>query len=607
MRLKRIVIALVGLGILSASLDWAPRAGALVASSLNTRITGQIGTLDPSSPPRTAGFALSYLRHIGNPLLPGNYIHPYYQRAAPAITLLPAALAMRGTVDLVNQPTGSVGTIGFNDFKGLTEGGAPRPPGSSAPNYYHSGYQGGAHVYIFRSTTTEWIIGLSDGNLGGDVTQSKVAIASSDIPSSLGERVLEFEFMINPNLDPTTCHNGTPGIPPAGSVGCMTLTISGFTGGPRTLTDSYGAIKAGSSQLPYEQYAHSEFSYGAIPGWDDFAGSLVKYDVVVDPDNQPPLVAGLAAHPDPHESGAVVQLSAEATAVGAGESVKLVEYNIDGGAIWTAMELDGAVWEGSVTARSTPGTTRYCLRATDGLLDTSASDEVSSEVANCIDAVTSDSTSPTVAWSTEPSGFQRNLATLAWTLTFSEAVTGLTASDIENATGFTSTGCMFGVTEISAGVSYSVTVASCTDGSIRPSLKRNTVTDSATNSGPAADVDGSTTVTYVKAGPKYSVGAAITGVPRLGRTIQVKPGVWRGGGSFSYEWYSCTNKVAQLDRGVFVLGAIPSGCTVITGATSRMLVLRSAQRGTWVTVKVTATNGAGSRSMYTRSTATTIR
>jgi hypothetical protein len=47
-----------------------------------------------------------------------------------------------------------------------------------------------------------------------------------------------------------------------------------------------------------------------------------------------------------------------------------------------------------------------------------------------------------------------------------------------------------------AGLVYTVSVASCSEGTIRPSLKASSVVDAASNSGPTAAADGSTTVTY---------------------------------------------------------------------------------------------------------------
>ena len=110
-----------------------------------------------------------------------------------------------------------------------------------------------------------------------------------------------------------------------------------------------------------------------------------------------------------------------------------------------------------------------------------------------------DSEAPSADWSTEPgTGSTSDLTTLSWTLTFDEAVSGLIGADIVQSPGFTATGCAFNVAsaDSGAGLVYTVTVASCSDGTIRPRLAAESVEDAASNAGPLAAVDGSTTVTY---------------------------------------------------------------------------------------------------------------
>ena len=101
-------------------------------------------------------------------------------------------------------------------------------------------------------------------------------------------------------------------------------------------------------------------------------------------------------------------------------------------------------------------------------------------------------------WSLESTGATSDLTTLSWTLTFDEAVSGLIGADIVQSPGFTATGCAFSVAsaDSGAGLVYTVTVASCSDGTIRPRLAAESVEDAASNAGPLAAVDGSTTVTY---------------------------------------------------------------------------------------------------------------
>ncbi len=89
-----------------------------------------------------------------------------------------------------------------------------------------------------------------------------------------------------------------------------------------------------------------------------------------------------------------------------------------------------------------------------------------------------------------------NAATLTYTLTFSEAVTGLAAGDFA-ITG-TATGCV--VTPAGSGSSYTVALTGCTDGTVTLALKASSVTDGDGNLGPAANVTAAT-VTIDRAAP----------------------------------------------------------------------------------------------------------
>ena len=92
-----------------------------------------------------------------------------------------------------------------------------------------------------------------------------------------------------------------------------------------------------------------------------------------------------------------------------------------------------------------------------------------------------DTTPPTAAL-TRPTTPTR-ATTLTYTLTFSEPVTGLAASDFTR-TG-TATGCVVG-TPAGAGAAYTVAVTSCSAGTVILALKANSVADHAGNSGPTS-------------------------------------------------------------------------------------------------------------------------
>ena len=94
----------------------------------------------------------------------------------------------------------------------------------------------------------------------------------------------------------------------------------------------------------------------------------------------------------------------------------------------------------------------------------------------------SDVTPPTVSW-TEPSTPTSSL-TFTYSLTFSEAVSGILASDFSS-TG-TATGCVFTPSAAVANPSVSVSVTCTGNGSFVAQLKAGMVSDAAGNTGPAS-------------------------------------------------------------------------------------------------------------------------
>lgn len=362
-----LVFSLVGMGTAGFS---TPNAFANGAGAANTRITGQIGAIvDPGR-----GAPTSYMRYVGSPpdTTYGNNYSNNYQRGAPYTIAFPEAnpVVMKGVIDLSSQSVGSVGFLGFSDAKALAQGGQQNP---DLTYKKHAGYQGGAYVYIYK-TASQWEIALSDGNLGGDLRQVVVAIPYADMPI---DRKLSIEFTVDGSADPNTCHDGAAGVAPAGSTGCMTLKVSGQTGGPTTIKDSYGAIKY--YYYTTELYSHAEFQFGAVPSWDNFSNpsiSAVNYDVVVDVDGISPTISTLQTSSATISIGQSVVISTEATPVGVNESVKKVEIS-DSGSTWQDMTAGENGWSFSVQP-STVGVHNYCVRATDGLSGTIYSDEISS-------------------------------------------------------------------------------------------------------------------------------------------------------------------------------------------------------------------------------------
>jgi hypothetical protein len=82
-----------------------------------------------------------------------------------------------------------------------------------------------------------------------------------------------------------------------------------------------------------------------------------------------------------------------------------------------------------------------------------------------------------------------NAATISYNLTFDESVTGLAAGDFGH-TG-TATGCTVGAPS-GSGASYTIAVTGCSEGTLSLTLNANTVTDLASNVGPASSATAST-------------------------------------------------------------------------------------------------------------------
>ena len=97
---------------------------------------------------------------------------------------------------------------------------------------------------------------------------------------------------------------------------------------------------------------------------------------------------------------------------------------------------------------------------------------------------TADIIAPTASW-TEPTT-PSSSRTLSYTLTFSEAVSGIVAGDF--GTIGTATGCVIATASGAANLSVVITVTCSSDGTITLRLRSGSVLDAASNTGPTSDV-----------------------------------------------------------------------------------------------------------------------
>jgi alpha-tubulin suppressor-like RCC1 family protein len=179
-------------------------------------------------------------------------------------------------------------------------------------------------------------------------------------------------------------------------------------------------------------------------------------------------------------------------------------------------------------------------------------------------------------------------ATLSYTVTFSEPVTGLTASDF-TWTG-TAAGCRVNA-PAGAGASYTVTVTGCSDGTIGLSLHASTVTDASGNPGPPSAVAAATVVVDTTPPTATAPAAALrSGVSLVGSAIPVRL-AWKGldtGGSgiARYELARSTNGGTTWTTASSSLASPAASVTVPASGTVRFRVRavdRAENTGAWAT------------------------
>jgi len=180
-----------------------------------------------------------------------------YLRGDPFIVTMPdrAATTLSGWVWLKRGVPGSVATIGLVDLASLEDG--------------QSGRQEGAFFYVFTRRDGRVRVGLTDGNIGGELVQVSQYFEAGRIP-----RKIWVEFTVERTDDEDelgAC--ATSDVDEATADGCMTLVIN--DGDP--IVDSFGSIAAADFD--------DEFADGAVPGWEAYPGGTtgIKYALRVAP------------------------------------------------------------------------------------------------------------------------------------------------------------------------------------------------------------------------------------------------------------------------------------------------------------------------------------
>ena len=113
-------------------------------------------------------------------------------------------------------------------------------------------------------------------------------------------------------------------------------------------------------------------------------------------------------------------------------------------------------------------------------------------------------------------------------------------------------------------------------------------------------INGATPPSYGAApvvGSSTSKKPYVTGTAKSGKKLTAHTGTWSGKATITktYQWYSCTASKSRA-------ATVPVGCTAINGATGSTFTLTAAQKSSYVSVKVTATNLAGTASYVSKTT-----
>jgi uncharacterized repeat protein (TIGR02543 family) len=205
--------------------------------------------------------------------------------------------------------------------------------------------------------------------------------------------------------------------------------------------------------------------------------------------------------------------------------------------------------------------------------------------------VTRDTTAPSVIGFTSGES-STNDASVEFTLTFSESVTGLTAEDFSNSGS--ATGCTFAVS--GSGTTYTVTVSGCSEGTIIPSFDSGSATDAAGNAGPTSDADATTTVTRDTTAPTVTGFTSSAATPTNSETI-------------SYT-LTFSESVTGVLAGDFSNAGSALGCSFAPGSdsgTTRTVLVSGCSSGTVTPVFTAngATDAAGNTGPASDTTATT--
>jgi len=184
--------------------------------------------------------------------------------------------------------------------------------------------------------------------------------------------------------------------------------------------------------------------------------------------------------------------------------------------------------------------------------------------------------SPTAATSATASALAGT--PVSFTVTFSEAVSGIAAGDFS--TSGSATGCVIGAPSSDAGTSVSVNVTCTGAGSLAIALAANAVSDRAGNLGPAEPATSS--VSIIPPTPSLTAAPALAGASGVGQEVGVTNGTWSPEPtSYAYQW-----QVATAQGGPWSNAQGP-------GATTSTYTIHNDDAGKYLRARVVASNASG--------------
>ncbi|MBU3704410.1 MAG: hypothetical protein FGM42_08600, partial [Ilumatobacteraceae bacterium] len=169
-----------------------------------------------------------------------------------------------------------------------------------------------------------------------------------------------------------------------------------------------------------------------------------------------------------------------------------------------------------------------------------------------------DTTAPSVVSFTSAQSSPTNATSFTYTITFSEAVTGIAAGDFSN-TG-TALSCVFDPGTDTASTTRTVTITGCGAGTLTPRFVINGAVDNPGNTGPSAASTSGTTITIDRTAPTISSFSSTTadGSYTTGQSVNVTATV-------SESIRSGSSITVTLDTGATVSLTAASAGTTMTG------------------------------------------